>query len=78
MSKMVARMQKMKIGNLGGSFKHNERLFENHSNKDIDPERSHLNYELTEDSELYLGYIKKETAEQLLFRYLRITTVSRR
>ena len=37
-----------------------------------------MNYELTEDYELYLGYIKKETAEQLLFRYLRITTVSRR
>ena len=27
---------------------------------------------------IHVGYIKKETAEQLLFRYLRITTVSRR
>ena len=45
---MVARMQKMKAGNLGGAYKHNERVFETHSNKDIDPSRSHLNYELTD------------------------------
>ena len=37
MSYMVARMQKMKAGNLGGAYKHNERVFETHSNKDIDP-----------------------------------------
>ena len=36
MSYMVARMQKMKAGNLGGAYKHNERVFETHSNKDID------------------------------------------
>ena len=48
MSYMVARMQKMKAGNLGGAYKHNERVFETHSNKDIDPSRSHLNYELTD------------------------------
>lgn len=48
MSYMVARMQKMKSGNLGGAYKHNERIFENHSNKDIDTSRSHLNYELTD------------------------------
>lgn len=47
MSYLVARMQKMKVGNLGGAYRHNERIFENHSNKDIDTSRSHLNYELT-------------------------------
>lgn len=48
MSYVVARMQKMKSGNLGGVYKHSERIFGKHSNKDIDPERSHLNYELTD------------------------------
>ena len=48
MSHIVARMQKMKAANLGGAYRHNERVFENHSNKDIDTERSHLNYELTD------------------------------
>lgn len=53
MSHIVARMQKMKVANLGGAYRHNERIFENHSNKDIDTSRSHLNYELTDrDREL--------------------------
>ena len=58
MSHIVARMQKMKAGNLGGAYKHNERVFENHSNKDIDTERSHLNYELT-DRERSVSYEKQ-------------------
>ena len=58
MSHIVARMQKMKVGNLGGAYRHNERIFENHSNKDIDTERSHLNYELT-DRERSLSYEKQ-------------------
>ena len=48
MSHIVARMQKMKAANLGGAYRHNERIFENHSNKDIDPDKSYLNYELTD------------------------------
>lgn len=46
MSKIVARMEKMKAGNLGGIQRHNQRETENHSNKDIDVTRSHLNYDL--------------------------------
>lgn len=46
MSKIVARMEKMKIGNLGGIQRHNQRETDNHSNKEIDVERSHLNYDL--------------------------------
>ena len=58
MSHIVARMQKMKAGNLGGAYRHNERIFENHANKDIDTERSHLNYELT-DRERSVSYEKQ-------------------
>lgn len=58
MSYMVARMQKMKAGNLGGAHKHNERIFNNHSNKDIDTSRSHLNYELT-DRDRSVSYEKQ-------------------
>ena len=46
---MVARMQKMKSGNLGGIERHNQRTFENHSNPDIDPEKQDLNYDLVND-----------------------------
>ncbi|PHL05823.1 plasmid recombination protein [Enterococcus faecium] len=45
MSMMVATMKKMKNGNLDGIQKHNQREFENHSNEDIDPERSDMNYD---------------------------------
>jgi len=49
MAKIVARMAKMKSGNLGGIQRHNQRETSNHSNIDIDTERSHLNYDLVND-----------------------------
>ena len=49
----------MKAGNLGGAYRHNERIFENHANKDIDTGRSHLNYELT-DRERSVSYEKAD------------------
>lgn len=53
MSKIVARMAKMKTGNLTGIGNHNQRKTENHSNKDIDISRSHLNYDLVNRTENY-------------------------
>lgn len=52
MSMMVATMKKMKNGNLGGIQKHNQREFENHSNEDIDPVRSDMNYDLVNDEKI--------------------------
>lgn len=71
MSYMVARMQKMKAGNLGGAYKHNERVFETHSNKDIDPSRSHLNYELT-------GRERSVTYERQIKDYVNENKISNR
>ncbi|WP_371105709.1 MobV family relaxase [Streptococcus agalactiae] len=53
MSFAVARMQKVKSGNLVGLGNHNQRNTDNHSNKDIDVERSHLNYDLVNRTENY-------------------------
>lgn len=53
MSRIVARMQKMKVGNLTGIGNHNQRKGQNHSNQEIDPDRSHLNYELVNRTEHY-------------------------
>ena len=60
MSQIVARMQKLKSSNLGGIYYHNERIFKNHSNKKIDPSKTHLNYELT-DRNKELTYKKQIT-----------------
>lgn len=46
MAYMVARTEKRKAGDLGGYQIHVDRKTENHGNKDIDNERSHLNYDL--------------------------------
>ncbi|MBO0462675.1 plasmid recombination protein [Enterococcus sp. DIV1298c] len=46
MAYMVARTEKRKAGDLGGYQIHVDRKTDNHGNKDIDNERSHLNYDL--------------------------------
>lgn len=46
MSFAIARMQKLKADNLIGLGNHDQRKTANHSNKDIDASRSHLNYDL--------------------------------
>ena len=50
---MVARMQKMKANKLVGIGNHNQRKTDNHSNKDIDTERSYLNYDLVNRTDNY-------------------------
>ena len=67
MSKIVARMEKMKAGNLGGIQRHNQRETDNHSNKDIATERSHLNYDLVNPKAInYQNQIHKIIDEQRL------------
>ena len=66
MAYVVARMQKMKVGNLTGIENHNKRKTKNHANKDIDVTKSHLNYDLVGNSGTYhkdiMGYINKNKA----------------
>lgn len=60
MAKIVARMMKLKAENLKGIEIHNQRETENHSNKDINVERSHLNYDLVNPQKI--NY-KKQVSE---------------
>lgn len=50
---IAARMQKMKADNLIGIGNHNQRKTRNHSNPDIEVDRSHLNYDLVNRTENY-------------------------
>lgn len=72
MAYAVARMQKMKVGNLTGIENHNKRKTKNHANKDIDVTKSHLNYDLVESSGTYhkniMGYINKNKASTRAIR----------
>lgn len=49
MSKVVAHLMKFKADNLGGVLRHVERVTDNHKNLDINPELSHLNYDLIDN-----------------------------
>lgn len=60
MAKMVAHMGRMKKGNMNGIEGHNKRLFKNHTNKDIDTSKSHLNYDLVTCSGSYLDAYQDE------------------
>ncbi|SPT64797.1 Plasmid recombination enzyme [Aerococcus viridans] len=72
MAYAVARMQKMKVGNITGIENHNRRKTKNHSNKDIDVERSHLNYDLVGNSGTYhkniMGYINEKKSKQASYK----------
>lgn len=66
MAYMVARTEKRKIGSLGGYQNHVDRKTENHSNKDIDDSKTHLNYDLighersTSFHEEFMDYINEK------------------
>lgn len=44
MSYAIVRNEKLTRAEINGKGTHNDRKAKNHSNKDIDPERTHLNY----------------------------------
>lgn len=44
MSYAIIRNEKLTRAEVNGKGTHNDRKARNHSNKDIDPERTHLNY----------------------------------
>lgn len=72
MAYAVARMQKMKVGNLSGLESHNKRKTKNHTNENIDVTRSHLNYDLVENSGTYhkiiMGYINENKTNKRAIR----------
>lgn len=60
----VATMKKLKVENLKGLERHNQRETQKHENVDIDTSRSHLNYDLVNDNSVnyqkaVMGYIEQ-------------------
>lgn len=63
MSYAIIRNVKYKRENLKGIYRHNERINYNYSNKNIDKEKTHLNYSLKEPLYSYekeFNRLKKE------------------
>lgn len=65
-------MEKMKSDNLVGIGNHNQRRFSNHSNKDIDVSKSHLNYDILDKVKSYKtdieGYINANKSSKRTVR----------
>lgn len=62
----IIRMQKFKKADLQGIQKHNQRQAKNSSNKDIDPERTKLNYDLINQEKIkYESAVKSKIAERV-------------
>ena len=65
-------MEKMKSDNLVGIGNHNQRRFSNHSNKDIDVSKSHLNYDILDKVKSYKtdieGYINANKSSKRAVR----------
>lgn len=63
----IASVEKISQGALKNKLKHNTREIINNSNKDIDPNRKHLNYNFTpnskEDAQSCLNYYEKRKSE---------------
>lgn len=58
-SMLAARMQKMKANNLAGIERHNKRIYQNHSNEDIDDSLSYLNYDLVHQEGKYKDIVQE-------------------
>lgn len=52
-------MQKMKANNLPGIERHNKRIYQNHSNEDIDNSLSYLNYDVVDRGGKYQDIVKE-------------------
>ncbi|WJE14013.1 MobV family relaxase (plasmid) [Halobacillus sp. ACCC02827] len=62
----IIRMQKMKQDAIGGIQKHNQRQGKESKNKDIDLEKSHLNYDLVNQENIsYAKTIRRMTDERV-------------
>lgn len=70
MSYAIMRFEKRHAENLKGMENHNERKTENHSNKEIETDKSHLNYDLISCNN-YKEAIDKEVSE----RYTKATAI---
>lgn len=71
MSRIVAHMQKLKVGNLKGVQRHVDRLNQNYSNELIDSSKTTLNYELTE-------HLKSDDYQQDIQAHIQATRTAKK
>ena len=75
MSYAIVRNEKLTRAKVNGKGTHNDRKAKNHSNKDIDPSRTHLNYYIKKNELTYTKEFDKYMKENNLQGHLRSNSI---
>ena len=75
MSYAIVRNEKLTRAEVNGKGTHNDRKAKNHSNKDIDPSRTHLNYYIKKNELTYTKEFDKYMKENNLQGHLRSNSI---
>ena len=75
MSYAIVRNEKLTRAEVNGKGTHNDRKAKNHTNKDIDPTRTHLNYYIKKNNYTYTKEFDKLRKEQHLAGHLRENSI---
>ena len=75
MSYAIVRNEKLTRAEVNGKGTHNDRKAKNHTNKDIDPTRTHLNYYIKKNNYTYTKEFDKLRKEQNLAGHLRENSI---
>ncbi len=75
MSYAIVRNEKLTRAEINGKGTHNDRKAKNHSNKDIDPTRTHLNYYIKKNEFTYTKEFDKYIKENNLQGHLRSNSI---
>ncbi len=75
MSYAIVRNEKLTRAEINGKGTHNDRKAKNHSNKDIDPTRTHLNYYIKKNEFTYTKEFDKYIKENNLKCHLRSNSI---
>jgi len=75
MSYAIVRNEKLTRAEINGKSTHNDRKAKNHSNKDIDPSRTHLNYHIKKNEFTYTKEFDKYMKENNLQGHLRSNSI---
>lgn len=75
MSYAIVRNEKLTRSKINGKCTHNDRKAKEHSNKDIDPTRTHLNYYLKKNTLTYTKEFDKYIKENHIEGHLRSNSI---
>lgn len=75
MSYAIVRNEKLTRAEINGKCTHNDRKAKNHSNKDIDPTRTHLNYYIKKNELTYTKEFDKYLKENKIESHIRSNSI---